>query len=484
MMLLIASLFYYHTFKTALLERTLEQLSSINMLKRIQIEEYLAKNTNISIADPQIKFILRENTGIGQTGESYLIDQTLRMRSQSRFFPEKNPLEILVNTESAQLILQYGESKLLCPDYRQVPVLSVGRWVTKQGERIAILTEIDESEAMKPVYKIRDFIVIYVVSSSILITIITLLLAGKLSKPILQLKSMIESLALGKIPDEKVAAMDFKELEEIHQALEKLKDEFLNTSHFAKETGNGNFEANFSPLSQDDILGHALIQMRDKLKSLTESQLLMQRQRASALLEGQEKEREFISRELHDGVGQLLTGIKLMLESEKIHFEKKDQIKELLSETIMEVRRISQSAMPPALAGLGLEAALNNLRRIMSAKNTVKIELEYELSPTFKGDFETNICLYRICQEALNNMVKYSEATRCLIHLWRDEKLIRMTIADNGKGFDKPSKILNGNGLRNMKERAAMLQGACRIVTSEGKGTTVHVEIPFSHTLN
>jgi signal transduction histidine kinase len=225
------------------------------------------------------------------------------MQSESRFFPKKKPQEILVASESAQLIFKTGESKLLCNDYRDIPVLSVGRMVEHYQQRdLAIITEIDVSEAMKPVFIIRNYIVIIVFAFSILIVIITLSFANKLSQPILIIRNYIEELALGKIPKEEITQFDFKELEEINKSIQLLVQRILSTSKFAHDTGSGNFSAYFTPASDADILGNALIQMRDKLKELSEQQLSNQRHRAMALLEGQEKERERISRELHDGV--------------------------------------------------------------------------------------------------------------------------------------------------------------------------------------
>lgn len=485
-MLIIASVIYYQAFKNALLERTLEQLSSINILKRIQLEEHLENKHFPDFTDPHIKFILLENTGIGRTGESYLVDKNFRMRSQSRFL-EKKPEDIIVNTESVRLCFQTGESKLLTNDYRNVPVLSIGRIVEHDHIKdLAILTEIDEAEAMKPVYEVRNYIIIIVFFSSVLISLITLWMARALSNPINILKSMIEEIARGKTPSQNPGPIEFIELEEIRLALEKLKKAFIDTTYFAQETGKGNFNAHFIPLSNEDMLGASLIQMRDRLKELTAKELTLQRQRSAALLEGQEKERERISQELHDGLGQLLTGIKLMLENIPVPFDKKTEIKELLGETIQEVRRISQSAMPPALTELGLEAALNNLVQIMSAKNSLEIELDYDLEKDVPPDFESRICLYRIAQEAINNMVKYSEATRCLVQIYQtqddnlpENTLIVMRISDNGKGFNQEARLEAGHGLRNMKERAAIINGSCIIDSREGAGTEIIVKIPL-----
>ena len=487
----LVSVIFYQVFKKALLERTFAQLHSINMLKKKRIEDFY--NGSVSYPDKndlstlkynppesELESIMFERTGMGSTGESYIVGNDYTLRSRSRFFPNQNPATILVNTITVKKAFAQEHSEGIIKDYRNVPVLSVARKLEIKNKNSVIVSEIDLDEAMTPVYKIRNYIILITFFISIIIVVITFFLAKKISSPILELKELIDKLSKGILPSRKSGITDNDEIGKISKAIDHLIEGLRRTTEFAYETGQGKFDASFEPLSEEDILGTTLISMRDSLKKLKEQEITLVRQKSAALIEGQEKERERIARELHDGIGQMLTAIRFKIEMAEVSVQIKDEIKSIIDETITEVRKISLSAMPAALLDFGLEPALNALCSKMGSYGKIEISVDYErTAQALPLNFEVSICLYRISQEALNNMVKYSKASRALVTVRKDIDKIEMTIADNGIGFDEYNLSQEGNGLRNMKERAKLLNGTLNIQSAPGKGTALYVEIPL-----
>jgi two-component system, NarL family, sensor kinase len=253
------------------------------------------------------------------------------------------------------------------------------------------------------------------------------------------------------------------------------------TTGFANQIGKGNFKAAYTPLSEDDVLGNTLIQMRDRIVELQHKELTLVRQRTSALLEGQEKERQRLARELHDGIGQLLTGIRYKIEASLLDDIGKKSIKELLDETIKEVRRISHSAMPSVLSDFGLNAALKALCINVGHIGNLQVEFEFELGEKENDiDFEMSTTLYRIAQEGLNNCLKYAEASKVLLEITATENTILFELSDNGKGFDVKKNRLTGHGLVNMEKRAKIIGGNALITSTIGKGSKIKIELPFT----
>jgi signal transduction histidine kinase len=220
-----------------------------------------------------------------------------------------------------------------------------------------------------------------------------------------------------------------------------------------------------------------------------------QRFRSGLLIEGQEEERKRISKELHDGLGQLLTTLKLTFEnikSESFSTEKEKMIfsdgKKLISDTINEVRNISFNLMPSVLSDFGIASALKSLCYQTASTNSVKkiIFEDIDWVPT-RLDKNIEIGLYRVAQEALNNAIKYSESNEIIIELGLNEEIIELSIIDYGKGFqlnqihNKPMLENHRNGISNMEERMEMIGGTVKIITGNGEGTQVQVRVPIKY---
>lgn len=208
-----------------------------------------------------------------------------------------------------------------------------------------------------------------------------------------------------------------------------------------------------------------------------------------ALIEGQEAERQRIAMELHDGLGQSLTAIRLhlnALESDVGQFAQRNQdafekLKLLLQTTTQEVKSISRDLMPNVLRDYGLVNALEFLCQTINETNQVQLELQvYGLSQEL--DQARKVGLYRMAQELINNALKHSQATRIDVQLIKHQDSVVLTVEDDGRGFDVTASdcLHTGYGLRNMKTRVKSLNGTIDIDSRPSSGTAITVEIPLT----
>lgn len=205
------------------------------------------------------------------------------------------------------------------------------------------------------------------------------------------------------------------------------------------------------------------------------------------MLQSVDEERKRIAKELHDGIGQTLSlaRFKIQLANGKIPDEKLrgeiDEVKNLVEKSISELKEISYNLKPRILSEMGLEPALISLCKNVSMASNIHGNIHFEeLSVKLNNIQET--ALYRITQEALNNITKHSAASEFSLRMFRDNGSIRLVVSDNGKGFDPDIVSLKGTGknmgLISMRERAEAIGGHFEIESSPGEGAAVIVEIP------
>ena len=200
-------------------------------------------------------------------------------------------------------------------------------------------------------------------------------------------------------------------------------------------------------------------------------------------VEGQELERRRLARELHDETGQALTSILLGLRSlEERRSDDVDeavsQLRELVVQTLQDVRRLAVELRPTALDDFGLAPALERLTSTFAEQTGTVVEIESQLGEErLPADVET--VLYRIVQEALTNVVKHAQADHVSIVLQRKEGIVTTVIEDDGRGFAPGDQGDGGLGLVGMKERVELVNGRLEIESSEGSGTTLVVEVPL-----
>jgi signal transduction histidine kinase len=201
------------------------------------------------------------------------------------------------------------------------------------------------------------------------------------------------------------------------------------------------------------------------------------------VVEAQELERARLARELHDETGQALTSILLGLKpleratgADEIR-EAVASVRELVVETLQDVRRLAVELRPTALDDFGLEAAVERLTDGFREQSGLQVELELQLGGE-RLPPEAETALYRVIQEAFTNVVKHSGASRVSVLLQRKEGAALAVVEDDGTGFDPAETREDALGLAGMRERVALAGGRLRIESSSGAGTTLVAEVP------
>ena len=389
----------------------------------------------------KIMFGYSENNGLGKTGETYLVGNDYLMRSNSRF-RENAVLNLKVETLPVLNAFKGEAGTGIVKDYRNIWCLSSYSKVNIDGLSWVILAEIDEQEAMIPVNSIRNSILIISIIIAASVFIVALVVAGRITRPI--------------------------------KILEKASEQI----------GGGNYDVNLAITSKDEIgmLTGTFNEMAQRLKKQSEEIALEKTRRVSSLIDGQEMERQRLSRDLHDSLGQSLLAVKIKLEQAKNASPEKNQqiifeTQELLKSTIQEIRDISNNLMPTVLEAFGIEQGLMNLCKHTENNTGINISFTADNIPD-SLDRRLQIYLYRISQEAINNITKHSGATKATIKISGCGNCISLNIADNGIGFDAEGNGHKGNGIVNIRERVQLLSGEYHLYSAPGKGTRISIEIP------
>jgi two-component system sensor histidine kinase UhpB len=229
------------------------------------------------------------------------------------------------------------------------------------------------------------------------------------------------------------------------------------------------------PVSRGDEVGRvvaAFNHMLDRLES-------ERHENARRVLAAQEAERIGIARDLHDEVGQLLTGVLLQLNSiadtAPTRRAEIDQAREAVRRALDEVRRISSELRPEMLEHLGLMSALTELSTTFARASGVQVERRFDTPlPPLSPDAE--LAVYRIAQESLTNVGRHSEARHVTIALERGLDSVVLRVIDDGRGFG--GAPVEHGGLRSMRERALLIGGALAIKQGAAGGVDVRLEVP------
>lgn len=429
-----------------------------------------------------IENILYERTGLGTTGESYIVGMDSLMRTKSRFYPNDPPSMFKVNTPVVAKALEGQTGKDEITDYRGVLVLSAYRNINVDQINWAILSEIDVAEAMRPVIALRNRLLIISLFTLALLLMLSWVLAQRIAQPIIELKETILEVAQGNLPDTSTLQKGHDEIGQMTDAVEHLIEGLRKVIVFAQNVGYGNFEVSYTPLSPEDQLGKSLAAMLHQLQNYRSKTKQLDLRNKKALLEGQESERARLARDIHDGIGPLLTAIKLQIASLDNKSEKKEDLKSQLDHTIQEVRRISNNLMPAVLLDFGVGAALKNLIAGIAKSSPIDFNYKDDLfTENSKLTNELNIALYRIVHEAINNVIKHSQASTLKISLTEFDDRVSVFIADDGNGFNYHIDKLNEletHGLRNMRDRINLLGGEIEVHSSKS-GTTIEFDLPL-----
>jgi signal transduction histidine kinase len=233
--------------------------------------------------------------------------------------------------------------------------------------------------------------------------------------------------------------------------------------------------------------------MRLKNRAEVEKKINQQKFRSVLILEGQEEERKRIAMDIHDGIGQMLTSLKYQIESIESNMgERNDkkiaEIKQGIKDVIKEVRKVTFNLKPTVLGDYGLQAALNVFIQEIGKLTDIELEYRTEGSMTYRLPQKVENNIFRIVQEAINNSIKYSKATKIEVLLQQNENDLIITVTDQGEGFDekiieaRDVNIESGRGFFNMYERTEYINGNLEIKSAPGEGTMVRLSVPLRST--
>ncbi len=262
------------------------------------------------------------------------------------------------------------------------------------------------------------------------------------------------------------------------------------------QRASANLERTMTWISAIALAGAAVIALCALVLNVSESRSTDAKLKrlAQQVVESQEHERARLSRELHDGISQMMVSAKLMLESALARFEhgparqpeaEAALVKGVarLGDTLREVRRISHALRPSMLDDLGLAAALDQLVRELGGEADVELSFSQRAqadAPPLPAPVKT--ALFRIAQEALTNIIRHAHASHATVALDASARAVTLSISDNGSGFDADLVLADargGVGLRNMRERLDALGGTLRISSQIGH-TVIAARVPLA----
>jgi PAS domain S-box-containing protein len=251
-------------------------------------------------------------------------------------------------------------------------------------------------------------------------------------------------------------------------------------SHDGKQKFVG--DGSLSPVIDNKGICTGMVLIFKDLTQKIEHEKLLQRfeaEKLSALFEGQEKERSRIARDLHDGLGQMLTAIKMNIDFTMVKDEKGDHLRKLIDDAIQESVRISENLQPSKLKDFDLATCINSLCKQINLATQVKVTFE-NLGDVPEVDPNQKIHFFRIAQEALNNAIKHAKPSCINVQLSQTDDRTFLTIEDDGGGIPfSADGHSSRHGLANMRDRAELMGGKLTIESDKNRGTLVIVEAPF-----
>ena len=436
------------------------------------------KGRKIKVIDyTNIQIILLERTGMGESGETYLVGEDFRMRSESRFFSDKKPYDISVRTQGVISALKGINGRGIFEDYRGVPVYSVYSLIQILNLKLVILSEIDVSEVTKPLEKLKLKLMTLTFVIFLVAVTLSLFLTRIIVDPITNMRNSLRVMAKGDYNQTIKYKRSSNETKEMFDALSNLKASLQGAVKFSDAIGNMDLKTNYKPISANDVLGKSLLTMRNKLidfKTKEDNTRIMAKR---LLLNSLENERRRLSRELHDGLGPYLTSLKYYVENNVENELKKTEMKKIVDETISEIRSMSNALMPASIDDFGIGVTLTNYIENLNRSTSMNIEYE-DLTKQENSNISDHqgINLFRISQELINNSLKHSKAKNIRITLSEFDEFISLFYFDDGFGFNI-STVKLGSGITNIKERVDICNGKIAINALPGN-TTFEIELP------
>lgn len=235
------------------------------------------------------------------------------------------------------------------------------------------------------------------------------------------------------------------------------------------------------------LLSYRTYKQKQKLQQQRINELETEKKLAAteAVLKGEEQERTRLAKDLHDGLGGMLSGVKYSLKMMKGNLvmtpdnaQAFERSMDMLDSSIKEIRRVAHNMMPEGLVKFGLDTALRDFCNDIDKSGALKVNYQSLGMENAVIDQTVAITIYRIVQELINNSIKHAAATNAIVQVSKTDGMLSFTVEDDGKGFD--TAILNrteGIGWANIQNRVEFLKGSMDVSSEAGKGTSVHIEL-------
>ncbi|MEZ4909025.1 MAG: histidine kinase [Saprospiraceae bacterium] len=444
----IIGFYSYFKAKKALISRSFEQLNTVRSIKQFEIEKYFAEhqtaNNENSINYFEINKILQDTVskkGLCNYESIYLFNENLG-RDYKTNSSQDNYNADIIKSQCVLEAINNDSENAICKDCNNEKTLCSFKRLNIDGKNLILVASLSFKKAMIPIINLRNDLLFVSFIITILIFSIAQVLSNDILTPIMELIKV------------------------------------------SKEIGKGNLNSKVNINSKNEFkeLESTFNQMADDIEKNTIELVHEKEKRITALYDGQEFERQRISRDLHDGLAQHLIGIKMTFENlidKNIIIENKEvsSLKSQISNSIEELRKISYDLAPSNITDFNLAGAIENM--CIQIQKSNKLIIEFSSFGDFSGlDKRSKTYLYRIVQEALNNTIKHARATKVDIQLTETKELYFLIIEDNGIGFDLNNNDIGlGHGLFNIKERSILLNGTFDIETYPDGGTTLRIKL-------
>jgi signal transduction histidine kinase len=428
--------------------------------------------------------------GLGETGETYIVGEDFRMRTDSRFFIEEPRAYIQrllkigtdsaivrkIQSQSSSILIQevrttatmealQGKTNTkIIGDYRSIPVLSSYASLKIPDVHWVILAEIDVSEAFSSVFILRERLILLGLVILLIAAFVVEVISRTISRPILSLAKATEKFGKGDLAFRaKVTSND--EIGLLAGTFNRMAESTMqNTVHLQREIVE-------RKRAEDEVKSS-----RERLRNLS-----------AHLQTAREEERKGIAREIHDELGQSLTTLKLNLALLKESFEPGDKenlrkiasMVELIDATIKSVKRMITALRPGLLDDLGLPAAIE--WQVGEFQERTGIACTLSIHPEYIDlDSDRSTAVFRILQETLTNILRHAEAKKTAVTVTALEDTLELTVSDDGRGITE-SQLNDPRsfGLIGIRERAYYWGGTVDIQGVPNQGTVVIVRLPI-----
>jgi PAS domain S-box-containing protein len=291
---------------------------------------------------------------------------------------------------------------------------------------------------------------------------------------------------------QRIHPADFRRVERVIRAIktDNKIDKFDLEYRFRRDDGSYSFVYDRGLIIRNEqqvpirVIGAAQdISERKRLESeILKNEIEYQKTISQASIDSQEMERTAIGKELHDNVNQILTTTKLYLDLARTKPELKDELikKSIynINDVINEIRNLSRSLMDPTINDLGIGESITGLVENINLLNQIHVTFNFDDNLETVLNKNQKLTIFRIIQEAINNVLRHAEAKKVVINLHRKDDKVELLIDDDGKGFT-PDMVKKGIGLNNIKNRISLINGSVDLKSEPDKGCQLIINFPI-----